>query len=247
VQWYDRVVGRHPNWVNPPGGTRRCRSEAWGHVSCARFAKATKDNSPFSKVDMMCWDEVDQDMRKLATSSRYKDAGIVWKPSVASTPHTIFCKVGDMELLYLGSVASPAIAVPDDGVPTQAHFDNWDQVERGRQLPFEATQIAASAAASASAAAGTSAAAAAAAVTQTTGSAAGATNTQGSASGSTEIAAGSGANMCASGTCQANAGAAAASDDGANGSDGECVPIACSSCCPPVDLPEDEDDEDIDL
>lgn len=243
VQWFDRVVGRHPNWVNPPGGTRRCRSEAWGHVSCARFAKATKDNSPFSKVDMMCWDEVESDMRKLVGSPRYTGAGIVWKPSAASTPHTMFCKLGDMELLYLGTIASPAIAV-GDGEPTQAHFDNWDKVEQGKVLPFEGTQGTGGAAVSASAAAvgrsaavaassaavGSTAAGSAGTTVQTVaaGTAAGATNSPGSASASAENAAGTGADTCAAtGSCSG---------------DGGCVPI-----CPPVDLLEDEDDEDIDL
>lgn len=140
VQWFDRVVGRHPDWVNPPGGAKRCRSEAWGHVSCERFIKATKDNSVFSAVDMLCWDAVDKDMRKLVQSQRYVGAGIVRKPSSSSTPHTLFTWVGDMELLYLGTLTQPSLPVPADLLPTQAHLDHWEQLERSGQLPFEGQQ-----------------------------------------------------------------------------------------------------------
>ena len=98
VQWFDRVVGRRDGWVNPPGGAPRCRSEAWGLVSCERFVKATKGDSPFSRVDMLCWDAVNADMRALVTHDRYVSAGIIWKPSSASTGHTMFDKAGDMEL-----------------------------------------------------------------------------------------------------------------------------------------------------
>ena len=202
VQWYDRVVGRHPDWVNPPGGTPRCRSEAWGHVSCERFAKATKDNSAFSAVDMLCWDAVDKDMRKLVQSRRYVDAGIVRKPSAASTPHTLFGWVGDMELLYLGTLTVPSLPIPGDLLPTQAHLDHWEQLERSGQLPFEGKQTGAGGAGAAASGAGASAA----------------------------------SQCAATGACRSDA-----------ASDGGCVPVVPVGCCPQVELPDDEDEDEDDL
>eukprot|EP01047_Picozoa_sp_COSAG01_P056031 COSAG01_NODE_6306_length_3745_cov_3.895776_3_plen_412_part_00 len=137
VQWFDRTIGRHQDWVNPEGGTPRCRSEAWGLVSCERFVKATEEDSPFSKTNMLCYDSVKADLVKLVNNDRYKGK---WKPIASSTPHTIFEKVGALELLYLGSIASPPIPWPADLEPSQAHVDVWDALESKGELPYEGKQ-----------------------------------------------------------------------------------------------------------
>ena len=255
VQWFDRVVGRHKHWQDPPGGTHRCRSEAWGMVSCERFVKATKDSSPFSAVDMLCWDVVDADMRKLIGHARYTSAGIHWTPSAGergSTPHTMFGKVGEMELLYLGTLATPPLAVTADLVPTQDHLDYFDALAKAGVIPFEgagspavpgqAAAAPAAAAAAAAPAAASAAAAAAAAPPHAVAAATAAAATGGATDGATTTAAAAAGAGAAVGTCAAGGTCGVAHGAG----DGSCERVQL--CCPAVELEdEEEEEEDKDL